>query len=134
MADYLLDTHTLLWYAGADPRLPTAIGQLIADPTNSILISRASLWEITIKESIGKLILSQPYAQWMQTLRTYDFYCLEITDAHLLKLSQLLSVKDHRDPFDRLLIAQALTENLTLVSRDGKFAAYAEAGLHTRWA
>ncbi|TDN35944.1 type II toxin-antitoxin system VapC family toxin [Hymenobacter sp. UV11] len=132
MADYLLDTHTLLWYAGADPRLPSAISQRIADPTVRVVVSRASLWEITIKESLGKLILSQPYAQWMQTLRTYDFYFLEITDAHLLTLSGLPAVKDHRDPFDRLLIAQALTDDLTLMSRDGKFGEY--AGLKLQWA
>lgn len=131
MADYLLDTHTLLWYAGADPRLPPTIGQLIADSTIRMVISRASLWEITIKEGLGKLILAQPYAQWMQTLRTYDFHFLEITDAHLLQLSRLPLVKDHRDPFDCLLIAQALAENLTLVSRDGKFAAY--PSLKLRW-
>jgi PIN domain nuclease of toxin-antitoxin system len=89
MADYLLDTHALLWYAGADPRLPPSVSQLIADPTIRVVVSRASLWEITIKESLGKLILSQPYAQWMQTLRTYDFHFLEISDAHLLQLSQL---------------------------------------------
>ncbi|NML66422.1 type II toxin-antitoxin system VapC family toxin [Hymenobacter sp. RP-2-7] len=133
MADYLLDTHTLLWYAGADPRLPAAISQLIADPASRVVVSRASLWEITIKESLGKLILSQPHAQWMQMLRTYDFYILEITDAHLLTLSQLSQVKDHRDPFDRLLIAQALAERLTLVSRDGKFGAYAAIGLQLAW-
>lgn len=132
MADYLLDTHTLLWYAGADLRLPPTIGQLIADPTIRMVVSRASLWEITIKESLGKLILSQPYVQWMQTLRTYDFYFLEISDAHLLQLSQLPAVKDHRDPFDRLLIAQALADDLTLVSHDGKFAAY--PGLRLQWA
>ncbi len=131
MADYLLDTHTLLWYAGADPRLPPTFGQLIADPITRMVVSRASLWEITIKEGLGKLILSQPYAQWMQTLRTYDFHFLEISDAHLLQLSQLPQVKDHRDPFDRLLIAQALSENLTLISRDGKFGAY--EGLKLRW-
>lgn len=132
MADYLLDTHTLLWYAGADPRLPHAIGQLIADPTIRIVISRASLWEITIKEGLGKLILSQPYAQWMQMLRTYDFHFLEISDAHLLQLNRLPQVKDHRDPFDRLLIAQALSENLTLISRDGKFGEYPD--LLVQWA
>ena len=131
MAGYLLDTHTLLWYAGADPRLPSTVSQLIADPTIRMVVSRASLWEITIKEGLGKLILSQPYAQWMQTLRTYDFHFLEISDAHLLQLSQLPQVKDHRDPFDRLLIAQALSEDLTLISRDGKFAAY--AGLRLQW-
>ena len=65
MADYLLDTHALLWYAGADPRLPPSVSQLIADPTIRVVVSRASLWEITIKESLGKLVLPQPYAQWM---------------------------------------------------------------------
>ncbi len=68
----------------------------------------------------------------MQTLRTYDFHFLEISDAHLLQLSQLPQMPDHRDPFDRLLIAQALSEDLTLISRDGKFGAY--PGLRVQWA
>ena len=124
MAAYLLDTHTLLWYAGADPRLPPTVSALIADPAVRLVVSRVSLWEITIKESLGKLILSQPYDQWMRTVRTYDFQFLGITDAHLSQLHVLPQTKDHRDPFDRLLIAQAQAEGLTLVSRDVKFATY----------
>lgn len=63
MAAYLLDTHALLWYAGADPRLPHNTADLIADSAVSVAVSRVSLWEITIKESLGKLYLPQPYSE-----------------------------------------------------------------------
>jgi PIN domain nuclease of toxin-antitoxin system len=125
MASYLLDTHTLIWYAGDDPRLPPSIAALIADPTARIVVSRVSLWEITIKESLGKLLLPLPYAQWMRSILDYDFQILGISDEHLQCLHGL--PYHHRDPFDRLLIAQALTESLTLVSRDAKFASYSVA-------
>ncbi|UYZ61785.1 type II toxin-antitoxin system VapC family toxin [Hymenobacter weizhouensis] len=122
MENYLLDTHTLIWYAGNDPRLPAATAELIADTTVSITISRATLWEIAIKDSLGKLILPQPYTQWLQVVRSYDFQVLEITDNHLNQLHTL--PHHHRDPFDRLLIAQAISENLTLLSRDAHFSEY----------
>ncbi len=120
----LLDTHTLLWYAGADPRLPATVSDLIANPAVPIVVSRVSLWKITIKDGLGKLVLPQPYGEQMQTLRAYDFQILELTDAHLSQLHALPQLPDHRGPFDRLLTAQALTGNLTLMSRDAYFARY----------
>ena len=104
---------------------------LIQQAGNFCFVSRASLWEVTIKHSIGKLVLPDGLVKWLADVRQ-QFPLLEITDAHLITLNQLPAVKDHRDPFDRLLIAQALNEDLTLVSRDGKFAAY--PGLKLQWA
>jgi len=92
------------------------------------------LLEMAIKSQLAKADFPLVFEQWLARFQQFDFELLEITDAHLVQLSRLPTVKDHRDPFDRLLIAQAITENLTLVSRDGKFAGYAEAGLRTRWA
>lgn len=131
MSNLLLDTHTLLWYGQEASQLPAGVVALLSQPEVSPLISRASLWEVTIKHSLGKLILTEGLAKWLAEVRR-QFPVIEITDAHLLQLNRLPPVKDHRDPFDRLLIAQALTEDLTLISRDGKFADY--AGLKLRWA
>jgi len=122
MAAYLLDTHALLWYASNDPRLPAAMAELIADVKVGIAISRATLWEIAIKDSLGKLILPRPYPAWVALVRTFDFRILEISDQHLFQLLTLQ--QHHRDPFDRLLIAHAISENLTLLSRDAHFSSY----------
>ena len=123
MASYLLDTHALLWYAGADPRLPTSVAELIADPIVRVTVIHASLREITIKDSLGKLYLPYPYAEWLRMVLAYDFQFIGVSTEHLQQLHAL--PYHHRDPFDRLLIAQALTEDLTLLSRDARFANYA---------
>ena len=86
---------------------------------------------MAIKSQLAKADFPIEFEQWLTRFQQFDFELLEITDAHLVQLSQLPTIKDHRDPFDRLLIAQALSENLTLVSRDGKFAAY--PSLKLRW-
>jgi PIN domain nuclease of toxin-antitoxin system len=128
MEAYLLDTHALLWYASNDPRLPAAMAALIADVEVGIVISRATLWEIAIKDSLGKLILPRPYQEWVALIRSFDFMILEISDQHLFQLITL--PPHHRDPFDRLLIAQAISENLTLLSRDAHFSSYP---VRVRW-
>ena len=130
----LLDTHAIIWFTTNSPQLPPTVAWLLADTANELFISRVSLLEAAIKSFLAKPDFPLVFAQWLGRVRQFDFEVLEITDAHLLTLSQLPVVKDHRDPFDRLLIAQALAENLTLLSRDGKFAAYAATGLQTRWA
>lgn len=121
--DLLLDTHALIWFTTNSSRLPTALAQQFGDVRNTLLISRISLLEIAIKSQLAKADFPLVFESWLERLRFFDFAFLDITDAHLITLSQLPSVKDHRDPFDRLLIAQALTDDLTLVSRDEKFGA-----------
>lgn len=133
MRRYLLDTHTLIWYSQNSSSLPTSLTEMLRQPGITTYISRVSLLEVAIKFGIGKLRLPDPLAIWLEKTVAAGFSLLEITNEHLVGMAGLPLLLDHRDPFDRLLIAQALTENLTLVSRDGKFAAYAEAGLHTRW-
>lgn len=130
MSSLLLDTYTLLWYGQADPQVSPGLVALLQQAGRNVFISRASLWEVTIKHSIGKLLLPDSLVKWLADVRQ-QFQVLEITDRHLLQLNQLPQVKDHRDPFDRLLIAQALSDDLTLISRDNKFGAY--AGLDIRW-
>ncbi|RZK14503.1 MAG: type II toxin-antitoxin system VapC family toxin [Hymenobacter sp.] len=126
---YLVDTHTLLWYSQNDSQLPTAVAGLLQQPDAICYMSRASLIEIAIKLNIGKLKLLNPFALWLAKTKFSGFRLLEIQNSHLLEFLQL--PLHHRDPFDRLLIAQALAEDLTLVSRDGKFKEY--AGLKLRW-
>lgn len=128
----LLDTHTLLWYAQGDARLPATTALAIRSAGADCLISRVTLWKVAIKSSLAKLVLPGGFAGWQAAVQIQGFVVLEISDAHLLALHQLPYVGDHRDPFDRLFIAQALCEGLTPVSRDGKFADY--PGLQLRWA
>jgi len=130
MPRYLLDTHTLLWYSQKDAQLPATLVETLAEPSAVRYISRASLIEIAIKVNIGKLTLPQPYEAWLERTKFAGFRLLEIQHKHLKEFVRL--PLHHRDPFDRLLIAQALTDDLTLVSRDGKFRDY--AGLQLRWA
>jgi len=118
----LLDTHTFLWFIDDSPRLSKiALDFLEAD--NEILISTASLWEMAIKVNIGKLTLSVPYEKLIEEqLRVNDIEELAINRNHLIAASRL--PLHHRDPFDRMLIAQAMTEALPIVSADVAFDAY----------
>ena len=120
---HLLDTHTLLWYTLADPQLSGTAKALILDPANEILISPASYWEIAIKLSIGKLTLHQPYDDFIDVcLNKYGFVILPIEPKHTAVLTTLPF--HHRDPFDRLIIAQAMAEGIRVVSNDPAFDAY----------
>jgi PIN domain nuclease of toxin-antitoxin system len=118
----LLDTHILLWYLDNNPKLSEVWKRYIEDRHNSIAVSMASLWEITIKVSLGKLELQDDLTTIENILRQQDIAFLPIRTPHLLYLLNLPF--HHRDPFDRLIIAQAQAEQFTLVSDDGLFAAY----------
>jgi PIN domain nuclease of toxin-antitoxin system len=119
----LLDTHSFLWFIAGDSRLSETARRFIADPQNTVLVSRASLWEIAIKVSIGKLGLAQPYGELIpQQLEHQRIGVLRVELPHLAAVATL--PLHHRDPFDRLIIAQALTEIVPAVSIDGAFDAY----------
>lgn len=119
---YLLDTHILIWHLEADLQLPLSLSALIDDPAHEVFISAASLWEMTIKVSLGKLTLAQPLASIFQHVQQVGFETLPIQPQHLLVLAQL--PLHHRDPFDRLLIAQSITEPMPLISADQMLDAY----------
>src|SRR5438093_12207474 len=120
---HLLDTHTLLWYTLADRRLSGTAKTLILDPANEILISPASYWEIAIKVSIGKLTLHQPYEDFIDAcLNKYGFTILPIDPRHTARVIGLPF--HHKDPFDRLLVAQALVESIPIISNDAALDAY----------
>lgn len=121
----LLDTHTLLWLVDGDAQLTQPARNAIADPANELFISVATTWELAIKTTKAPkpLILSDPLdvylAKW---LPVYGVNVLAIGQAHALGV---LTLPDHhRDPFDRIMIAQALCEGMTLVSGDGHVSSY----------
>lgn len=118
----LLDTHILLWYLEGHANLPDAQRLVIEDRRNQIAVSAASLWEMTIKISIGKLELMDDLTTIERTLLLQGIPILPIRTPHLQCLLSLPF--HHRDPFDRLIIAQAIAENITLVSHDSAFHAY----------
>lgn len=115
----LLDTHTLIWVLDVNPTLSKNAREVIADGRNDIFVSAVTAWEIAIKRSLKKLELKGDY---QQGLRLYRFNSLAISAEHALAVEHL--PPHHADPFDRLLIAQAQLEGLTLVTRDERFADY----------
>lgn len=120
---YLLDAHTLLWSQDDTSRLSAAATAMLTDPMHDRLASIATVWEIGIKVAIGKLPLSKPFRVWIDTTLTdLAASVLPITLDHVERLTQLEF--HHRDPFDRLLIAQALVEGIPLISSDAQFDAY----------
>ena len=114
----LLDTHVLLWWM-ADRRLSRRAHAAIADPANQVLVSAATAWEMSIKQALGRLDVP---ADLPAQLEANGFVALPITVGHGLAAGAL--PRHHDDPFDRMLIAQALVEDLTVASRDERFAAY----------
>ena len=119
----LLDTHALLWFTLGDPQLSPAALALINDAGNDKLVSPASYWEIAIKVSIGKLALNQPYEDFIDRgVRQNGFDVLPIEPRHTGRVAVLPF--HHKDPFDRLLIAQALTDGLAVVGADSLFDRY----------
>ncbi len=110
----LLDTHALLWWLADDDQLGPQARGLIEDPVNDILVSVVSLWEIVVKVRIGKL--EADIGEVVDAIPREGFALLDISTAHLLTLARL--PMHHRDPFDHLLIAQAIEEDATLISED----------------
>ncbi len=128
----LLDTHTLVWFAFADPKLSSSARLIIEDWKNDIFISPSSYWEIAIKVSLGKWQLQQPYQVLIDSLwDVYGFSILPIEPNHTAALIQLPPNSKHRDPFDRLLAAQSLVEQIPLISADAKFDQYGVTRLWT---
>jgi PIN domain nuclease of toxin-antitoxin system len=117
----LLDTHALLWWLADDKQLGRRARELVEDPGNDVLISMVSLWEIAVKSRIGKL--QADIKEIADAVGQEGFTMLDIAVTHLVTLAGLPT--HHRDPFDQLLIAQAITEDATFVSEDRNAARYA---------
>ena len=119
----LLDTHVFLWYVAADRRLPNTFRAAIQDPANEVYLSVASVWESVIKHSLGKLSLPGPPARYLtQQREAHGILSLAVEEGTMTHLATLPML--HRDPFDRMLIAQALQHALTIATLDSEFAAY----------
>lgn len=125
----LLDAHAYLWFLRDDPRLSSTARTILSEPGNDLLLSIATCWEIAIKASIGKLKLAQTFSQFMEAaLKANQIELLRIDLNHIHRLSELPF--HHRDPFDRLLAAQALEESLPVVSTDVNLDTY---GVNRLW-
>ena len=123
MARLLLDTHVLLWWLDGDPRLPVKIRRLMQAPTNEILVSAASVWEITTKARLGKLAGALDVAADVPAcIAAQGFRGLPISITHAQAAGSLPG--PHRDPFDRMLIAQAQAERCPILSVDTAFDDY----------
>lgn len=118
----LLDTHLILWWQGMRDKVPAVARDMIEASTEAVYVSRASLWELSIKVGLGKLRVDLP--RFRDRLGEDGFSMLPIEDSHILKFAELPVFPDHKDPFDRLLVAQSLSEPLILLTVDTKLARY----------
>lgn len=124
----LLDTHAFLWYIASDPKLPRYASDVIRDKSNQVFLSVVSVWELLIKYQIGKLDLPEPPHGYIEEHRqAHRIETLVLESQAVARLVTLPS--HHRDPFDRMLICQALHHELTLVSEDGQLRQYPVAVL-----
>ena len=118
----ILDTHTFVWWADNSPKLPPTAGTFIRDPANTLFLSVVSVWEIVIKHKLGKLPLSQPLGAFLSRLPATGITVLPVQIDHALAVDRLPN--PHRDPFDRLLAAQAIVEGAVLLTADKIFQQY----------
>jgi PIN domain nuclease of toxin-antitoxin system len=123
MPRLLLDTYVFLWWVNDASNLTEAASQAISNTSNECFLSMASCWEMAIKSSLGKLRLTRPIEAFvLEQLRANHFSLLNFEMRHMAKVEKLPF--HHRDPFDRLLIAQAITNKLTLITAEKVFADY----------
>ena len=116
---YLVDTHIFICWMKQDKRIKKEIKSILQDPQNYIYLSIATVWEIVVKKKIGKLKVPH---DWKVTLKESNFLLLPISLEHVYKLENL--PLHHRDPFDRMLVSQAIVENATLITGDNKLWQY----------
>jgi len=123
---YLIDTHTATWYKEGDKQISKKSINIIENFDNKIYFSVASLWEIVIKLNIKKLQLTQNYSVFKKYFDNLSFTKLDISEKYFETYLRLPIIQNHRDPFDRMLISQAITENIPILSADTKFDLYSE--------
>jgi PIN domain nuclease of toxin-antitoxin system len=121
MSSFLLDTHTFIWLSENHPNLPSNLRDMI-DVADTVYVSIASLWEIAIKLNIGKLSLKRNYEVIGAEIESSDILLLPISFIDTVQIRNL--PLHHRDPFDRMLIAQAINNSLTIISQDSQFDSY----------
>lgn len=126
--NYLLDTHALIWFLNGEEHLSEKSKKVIENPENSLFISIATIWELAIKISLGKFKFDQGFKQFLELIEENGFEVIPISLEHALRLSTLEFL--HRDPFDRLIVVQAMTDNLTVITRDEYMEKYS---ISTLW-
>ena len=122
MTRLLLDTHLVLWWLNGDPRLPQPVVERVQAPEAEVFVSQASLWEMAIKVSVGRLQVD--LAELERQVPLQGFRWLPISNAHVLAVGNLESDGVHRDPFDRLLVCQSRVEPMLLLSVDSQLRSY----------
>lgn len=119
---YLLDTHTLIWYSEDSPNIKSSTKKIISDNEYDVFLSLFSFWEISIKENLGKIKLSKPIEILYKEAIEAGFYILDFKFNHISELKKL--EPHHKDPFDRILIAQAIAKNFTIITKDEFIKSY----------
>ena len=120
--DLLIDTHVLIWFITDDIKLPPKMRQIIENIENDCFVSIATYWEIAIKHSLGRLDLNSGLENIFQIIEETGFEILPITVNQILNNARLEF--HHKDPFDRIIIAQAISENLSMITKDEQFKEY----------
>lgn len=118
----LLDTHSLIWFLNGDEKLSDKAKTAIENPANTKIVSIVSVWEISIKISLGKFKFPKGFKHFLNLVEDNGFEILPITFEHAIELSTMELL--HRDPFDRLLIAQCIADNLTIATKDENIKRY----------
>lgn len=124
----LLDTHTFIWFFNGDEQLSLKAKKLIADSKNQKFVSIASIWEVAIKIGLKKLIFDGNTSEVAGLMKQNGFQILQISIDHITVYESLEFI--HRDPFDRILVAQAIVENMTIITRDENIHKYS---IKTNW-
>ena len=123
----LLDTHVALWAILDDPRLPQPARRLIEEPSNRVIVSAASVWEISIKHGLARADMPVSGCDALRFFRLAGYQMLSVTAEHAVAVDGLPQI--HRDPFDRIIVAQALVEPLRLLTHDATLKAYSDTVL-----
>ena len=131
---YLIDTHVFLWALMDTSKLPQRIYDILEDDRNKVFISPMSFWEIAIKTQNGKLKLEGiPVIHLPHIAEQFDFLTLTPSAYDYVSIAQIPLKENHHEPFDRMLIQQAIRNDLVLISKDEKFRQYEENGLQLLW-
>jgi PIN domain nuclease of toxin-antitoxin system len=131
---YLLDTHTFIWATLDTVRLSKKVKEIISDKNNEIFVSTVTFWEITLKAGIKKLIFEKiDIKDFPKYAREMGFTIMEMKERETITFHELPLKENHKDPFDRMLVWQAITNNMTLLSKDTLIKQYEENGLRIIW-
>lgn len=131
---YLLDTHAFIWTVLDLSMLPPRVIDIIEDPKNEIYVSSLSFWEISIKTRLGKMDFRYIDIRHLPNIaKQYNFKILEASPYDMVCENELQYFKEHRDPFDRMLISLAIRHNMILLSKDKEFERYLPSGLQLLW-